>query len=253
MDEADRHPAVLVATGGTCPRRTPRPSPISAWWPKPTPPASWPPLIKAEAATRTSSPPGDGWYCVRTRLPVAAGQSAAARVAIDTLSNLRLLNQAAFVAQTRTVGRRSRRQLYVSFVCRMVRCSATQIRRRSASPQARVQNGLSVLLQRGDGPAALCAGGDAAAQRHHPAPTRELLRLELGITWRYDEATKHKKVHANFAALVNFQPTRHSSARDPQTQATNYYAGRTERKVLKGCVTTRRKRLSRLENRCIRD
>jgi len=45
----------------------------------------------------------------------------------------------------------------------------------------------------------------------------------------YDEATKHKKIDTNFAALVNFQPTQHASARHPQKQGTNYYAGGTER------------------------
>jgi len=32
-----------------------------------------------------------------------------------------------------------------------------------------------------------------------------------------------------FAALANFQPTQHAGACHPQNQATNYYAGGTER------------------------
>jgi hypothetical protein len=51
----------------------------------------------------------------------------------------------------------------------------------------------------------------------------------LGIAAGYDETDKHKKIDTNFAALVNFQPTQHASARHPQKQGTNYYAGGTER------------------------
>jgi hypothetical protein len=43
----------------------------------------------------------------------------------------------------------------------------------------------------------------------------ELFWSGLSITGGYDEAAKLKKVDANFAALVNFQPTEHAGACHP--------------------------------------
>ena len=55
---------------------------------------------------------------------------------------------------------------------------------RPAAGRALAGAGRHQPLQRGDGPAALCAGGDAAAQRHGPAPRRG---KAAGFTLEWEE------------------------------------------------------------------